>query len=168
MKTGNTYHTTATPIRLTDPEIRSILAAPLRHIRRRVKPTPPDGWCPVVGEVLVAAQSIRELSAEVNEAEKDYALLELEANEYEEGRDRNAELWERVKAERDRLAGEVDGLKQAAQSAIEDLDGFIERCWKGGPDGPVSYIPEHDPAQAIIDALKSALAQAGQGGGTQP
>lgn len=49
MKTGNTYHTTATPIRLTDPEIRSILAAPLRHIRRRVKPTPPDGWCPVVG-----------------------------------------------------------------------------------------------------------------------
>lgn len=76
MKTGNTYHTTATPIRLTDPEIRSILAAPLRHI--------------------------------------------------------------------------------------------LERCWKGGPDGPVSYIPEHDPAQAIIDALKSALAQAGQGGGTQP
>lgn len=49
MKTGNTYHTTATHIRLTDPEIRSILAAPLRHIRRRVKPTPPDGWCPVVG-----------------------------------------------------------------------------------------------------------------------
>lgn len=49
MKTGNTYHTTATPIRLTDPEIRSILAASLRHIRRRVKPTPPDGWCPVVG-----------------------------------------------------------------------------------------------------------------------
>ena len=74
----------------------------------------------VVSNHLVRMEnSIRELSAEVNEAEKDYALLELIANEYEEGRDRNAELWERVKAERDRLAGENAKLREMLEAAIK-------------------------------------------------
>ena len=99
-----------------------------------------------MNEVLVAAQSIRELSAEVNEAKKDYALLELKANEYEDDRDRNAELWEAMKAERDRLAG-------LAQEAID---------W--GLNGDKGY--DLLRATATKSALKAALAQAGQTGGT--
>lgn len=99
---------------------------------------------------------IRELSAEVNEAKKDYALLELETNEYEEGRDRNAELWERVKAERDRLAGENAKLREALEAAIKQLE-HVEtlRAMDWGP------VPETLTPDVIADA-KSALAQAGQ------
>lgn len=111
----------------------------------------------VVSNHLVRMEnSIRELSAEVNEAKKDHALLELKANEYEEDRDRNAELWERVKAERDRLAGENAKLREALEAAIKQLE-HVEtlRAMDWGP------VPETRTPDVIADA-KSALAQAGQ------
>lgn len=103
----------------------------------------------VVSNHLVRMEnSIRELSAEVAEANKDYGCLAKKAREYEDDRDRNAELWEAMKAERDRLAG-------LAQEAID---------W--GLNGDKGY--DLLRATATKSALKAALAQAGQGGGTQP
>jgi len=91
------------------------------------------------GELVVSnhlvrmGNSIRELSAEVNEAKKDYALLELEANEYEEDRDRNAELWEAMKAEVERLK---------SRTVVGMTPGWVPSY--GDPDN-ASGAPEAEP-----------------------
>lgn len=100
-----------------------------------------------------AIARIRELSAEVAEAKKDYGCLAKKAREYEDDRDRNAELWEAMKAERDRLAGEVEGLRKFARNCRDNFD-----CDMGANGSHPHYCR--------ACCAKSALAQAGQDGGT--